>query len=118
MKTYNALVIGCGIAGCVTAIRLAESMDNVALITKEENPLNANTFYAQGGIIYKGETDAWDILKQDIMFAGGGISKEDAVGVLCDYGAADVREFLIKKIQVPFARDEEGKLDLTDEGAH
>ncbi len=118
MEKQSAIVIGTGIAGCVTAIKLAEKLDNVLLITKETNEHLSNSYYAQGGIIYRGETDAWDILKQDIMFAGAGECKQDAVGVLCDYGASDVKNFLIKKIGVPFERDKEGKLDLTSEGAH
>ncbi len=118
METQNVIVVGMGIAGCVTAIKLAEKIDKVLLITKETNEYCSNSYYAQGGIIYRGETDTWDILKQDIMFAGAGESKQDAVGVLCDYGAIDVKDFLINKIGVPFEKDEQNNLDLTSEGAH
>ena len=114
----EVIIVGCGIAGCITAIKLFDKGISVTLVTKEEEETTSNTYYAQGGIIYKGETDSWDILKQDIMYAGGGLSKEDAVGVLCDYGPTDVKEILINRIGVPFIRDNEGKLDVTSEGAH
>jgi L-aspartate oxidase len=118
MSKSDVIIAGSGIAGCITAIKLFDKGVNVILLTKENDEKTSNTYYAQGGIIYKGETDSWDILKQDIMYAGGGLSKEDAVGVLCDYGPSDVKDILINRIGVPFVRDSEGKLDMTSEGAH
>jgi L-aspartate oxidase len=53
----DVLIIGCGIAGGVTALQLADSGIPVTLITRSKQAEESNTFYAQGGIIYKAKKD-------------------------------------------------------------
>jgi L-aspartate oxidase len=53
----DVLVIGCGIAGATAALELAESGLDVAVITRADRAGESNTYWAQGGIIFRGEND-------------------------------------------------------------
>ncbi len=59
MATINAdvLIIGCGIAGGITALRLADAGIPVVLATRSQDPAESNTFWSQGGIIFEGQED-------------------------------------------------------------
>ena len=51
----TVLVIGAGLAGCITALRLADQGVQVTLLSASDTPHNANSWLAQGGIIYKAQ---------------------------------------------------------------
>ena len=53
----EVLIIGCGIAGGVAALQLADAGVPVTLVTRAPDPHELNTYYAQGGIIYRGTDD-------------------------------------------------------------
>lgn len=45
----DVLIIGSGIAGATAALNLAENENlRIIMLTKYEDPLESNTFYAQG----------------------------------------------------------------------
>ena len=46
---FNTIIVGSGLAGLTTALKLADSGKTVALITKKTLS-ECNSFYAQGGI--------------------------------------------------------------------
>jgi L-aspartate oxidase len=115
---FPAIVIGTGIAGLTTAFTLASAGIRCLLITKAADPKDCNTFWAQGGIIYQGENDSPAKLVNDIIAAGAGISNENAVSFLAEEGPAVVKQILLDEMHVPFSTNEEGELDLTQEGAH
>lgn len=115
---FPAIVIGTGIAGLTTAFTLASAGIRCLLITKAADPKDCNTFWAQGGIIYQGENDSPAKLVNDIIAAGAGISNEAAVHFLAEEGPAVVKQILLDEMHVPFSTNEEGELDLTQEGAH
>lgn len=114
----DVLVLGCGIAGATTAFYLAEAGLSVTVITRAHNPEESNTFYAQGGIIYRSEDDSPELLKQDILRAGAGHCNPKAVDILASEGPAVLEEFLLQKIPVPFDRTESDELSLVREGSH
>jgi len=117
--TTDILVIGAGMAGSVAALTAADEGREVLLATKNENLHGGSTYYAQGGIVYRGHEDSPEKLKADIMKAGAGHSFGEAVDVLCQDGPALVKELLIDRLQVPFAFDEEGDAYYrTAEAAH
>ena len=117
MKT-EILVIGSGIAGCISAISAASLGKSVIIITKTKELLSGNTPWAQGGIIYKGILDSKEKLKRDIMTAGDGHCWESAVDQLCELGPKYVEEILIKRLNVDFDKNTDNQLHLTAEGAH
>ncbi|MGA2081267.1 MAG: FAD-dependent oxidoreductase [Holophaga sp.] len=120
MITCDILVLGGGIAGCSAALRAAELGADVVVALKD--PLGiSNTRYAQGGIIGLAPPEAGDspeLLAADIEAAGAGLCRPEAVALLADQGPRLCRDFLWKKVGVPF--DHTGNLDPepTAEAAH
>jgi L-aspartate oxidase len=114
----DVLIIGCGIAGGTVALQLAEAGITVTVVTRAENPNESNTYYAQGGIIYKGDEDSTEQLQADIIHAGAGHSNPEAVAVLAKEGPALVRKILVDKLNVPFERTDTGELVVIREAAH
>ncbi|MCJ7567816.1 MAG: FAD-dependent oxidoreductase [Anaerolineales bacterium] len=68
----DVLVIGCGIAGSVTALQLADAGLHVTVVRRCALPGESSTYHAQGGIIYRGKGDSAELLAEDIMQAGDG----------------------------------------------
>ena len=114
----DVLVIGCGIAGGTAALELAESGLDVAVITRADRAGESNTYWAQGGIIFRGENDSPGSLAQDIINAGAGLCHEQAVRTLAAEGPPLVQSILIDKLGVPFDRTPDGRLSLGREGGH
>ncbi len=112
------LILGCGIAGGIAALQLAEAGIPVTVVTRAVEPRESNTLYAQGGIIYRGIADSPDLLAEEILHAGAGHSNPKAVNILAKEGPTLVRELLIDKIGVPFDRVDNGELSLAREGGH
>jgi L-aspartate oxidase len=78
----DVLIIGCGIAGATAALQLAEAGLDVTVITRAVEPAETNTYYAQGGIIYRSIDDSPDLLAKDILHAGAGHCNPRAVQIL------------------------------------
>ncbi|HPH42035.1 MAG TPA: L-aspartate oxidase [Syntrophorhabdaceae bacterium] len=114
----HILIIGSGIAGLAAAITAADLGLDVIVITKENDLKESNTNYAQGGIVCLGEDDSPDLLINDIISAGDGISNPEAVKILAHEGPILVEHFLVKKIGVPFRRSEGGYFEYAQEGSH
>jgi len=80
-------------------------------------PLQANSDWAQGGIIYDTSPDPTQLAK-DIMEASDGTANPAAIEQLVREGPGAVKELLLEDLQVGFDRDGEGELHLTREGGH
>lgn len=121
MKDFNTdvLIIGTGIAGLSSAIKLAEKKLNITIVTREKKPEITNTFWAQGGIIYspKDLNDQEDLVT-DIIRASAYTSNVDAAKILATRSADIIDEMLIHKSHTDFAKDAEGELLFTKEAAH
>jgi L-aspartate oxidase len=118
MVETDALVIGTGIAGCITALELAKRGIKVTLISKANQLEDTNTRKAQGGIIHKGKGDSPGLLDKDIMEAGAQACWKPAVKVVAEEGPKLVKKLLIDEYGVEFSRDERGEFDLTHEAGH
>jgi L-aspartate oxidase len=115
----DVLVIGCGIAGASAALRLAQDRQRqVTVVTRAADPEESNTRYAQGGIVTLGEEDSADLLVEDILAAGAGLSLPSAARVLAEEGPRLVREVLLDSAAVSFDRTSEGRLAYGQEAAH
>ena len=117
MLDADLIVIGGGIAGSAAALAAARKGAEVVLLTKLPDPEEANTRYAQGGIIYTAPDDSPDLLTRDILEAGAGAGDREAARLLATEGPPLVRKLLIEELGVPFDRHD-GTLHLTREGAH
>ncbi|MFH2102882.1 MAG: L-aspartate oxidase [Chloroflexota bacterium] len=119
MKTTDVLIIGSGIAGATTALRLARNpRRQIILITREPDPLESNSRYAQGGIISRGPDDSADLLVEDILAAGAGASLPRAARILAEEGPGVLQEVLADMVRVPFDVEKNGEPDWGQEGAH
>ena len=114
----DVLVIGSGVAGSIAALQLADAGIHVVVTTRASNPEESNTFYAQGGIVYKGEGDSPELLIKDILHAGAGYSNTQAVELLAKEAPKLVRSLLLDKLAIPFDRTPTGELSLVLEGGH
>ena len=86
MLGADVVVIGGGIAGSAAALAAARKGAEVVILTKLPDPEEANTRYAQGGIIYTGPDDSAGLLVRDILGAGEG--SRDAAELISLEGSA------------------------------
>ena len=115
----NTLIIGCGIAGAAVALRLSDDPNqHITVITRASQLDDSNTSWAQGGIVTRGLDDAPDLLVQDILHAGAGLSSPAAARILAEEGPRLVSEVLIERSGVKFDRSAAGELVYGLEAAH
>ncbi|MEA3336777.1 MAG: L-aspartate oxidase [Chloroflexota bacterium] len=114
----EVLIIGSGIAGATAALELADKGVSVTMATRAKKPEESNTYYAQGGIVYRGVDDSPELLAEDIIRAGAGHSNPPAVEMLSRQGPALLERVLLDRVQVEFDRTDEGELSLVREGGH
>jgi L-aspartate oxidase len=112
----DCLVIGAGLAGSAYALRASEHGLSCELLSLSD-PLQANSDWAQGGIIYDTTSDP-AALTRDILEAGAQMSNLAAVEQLVREGPAIVKQLLIDDLGIDFDRDLSGRLDFTLEGGH
>lgn len=110
----DVIIIGAGIAGLYTALKLSETK-RVLMITKK-SLFDSNTRYAQGGIAAVfSDDDKPEFHYQDTLFAGAGLCDPKAVDVLVHEGPHGVQELI--RFGTHFD-EEDGHFALTKEGAH
>jgi L-aspartate oxidase len=112
----DCLVIGGGFAGSAYALYAARAGLKVSLLSLG-GPLEANSDWAQGGIIYDTSPDP-ELLTRDILEASDGTANPAAVQQLVREGPVAVRELLLDDLVVGFDRAADGELELTREGGH
>lgn len=118
---YTEIVVGSGISGLYTALRLSESnsaKQNILLITKS-NIRESNSKYAQGGIVgvmHENKIDSVTLHVQDTLKAGAGLSDTGVVKFISENSEKVINDLL--EHGVDFDRDEENNLKFTMEGAH
>jgi L-aspartate oxidase len=115
----DVLVIGCGIAGATAALQLANDRQRqITLITRADDPSDSNSDYAQGGIVGRGIDDSAELLAEDILAAGAGLSYPPAVSLLAKRGPELLQEVLIGQAELEFDHDDHGELLMALEAAH
>lgn len=119
MKQTDFLIIGSGIAGLTTAIKLAERLPNkkVLVITKADES-ESNTKYAQGGIavVIDEVADSFDKHIEDTLKAGAGLNNRSVVEMVIKEGPRRLKEFIAWGAK--FDLDKQGDIQLGREGGH
>ena len=119
MIQTEVLIIGAGIAGATTALRLArDGRRRITVITRDPDPHESNSRYAQGGIVARGPDDSVELCVSDILAAGAGASSPQAARILAEEGPSAVREVLMDAAGIPFDREPDGELSWGQEAAH
>ncbi len=112
------LVLGTGVAGLAAALGAAERGADVLVICRTPDPAATNTAWAQGGIVFRGDSDSPELLARDIFAAGADYGLQAAADFLAAEGPKMVQEWLVDRLHVPFDRRTGGALDLALEAAH
>lgn len=114
VKTTDVLILGSGIAGLFTALKLYKKYD-VTVLTKKDI-MAGNTEHAQGGIaVALSEQDSPEFHFEDTIKAGAGLCNLEAVKILAENGPESVRELIKMGTQFDRLDDE---LEFTLEAAH
>lgn len=112
-RQYDVIIVGCGVAGCFTALHLLKDRD-ILMITKSDLE-ESDSFLAQGGIcVLKNEED-YDSFYEDTMRAGHYENRPESVDIMIRSSRDIINELI--EYGVDFAR-EDGELVYTREGAH
>ena len=115
IESDGALILGAGIAGLFTALKLAPMPCIVLAGTRPG--LSGSSAWAQGGIAAAvGEDDSWQSHANDTIAAGAGLC-DPAVVNLVAWEAPDRIQDLVG-YGAPFDRNSDGSLALGREAAH
>lgn len=118
---YSALVVGSGIAGLYSALKIEQQIElpnGILLITKSKLG-ESNSYYAQGGMVAVLKDNANDSVEShvsDTLKAGAGLSEVETIKFISENSDKVVKDLL--KFGVEFDRDESGNFTLTKEAAH
>src|SRR6478736_4012978 len=114
--TADVIVVGSGVAGLTTALRLRRRVDRVLLVTKTVLD-EGSTAWAQGGIaaVMSPEDSPAEHI-HDTLVAGVGLCDVDAVETLVREGTDAVWDLIA--LGAEFDRGDTGGLSLTREGGH
>lgn len=120
-STYSAIIVGSGIAGLYTAIKLSETMhlpDGILLITKSQL-IESNSKYAQGGIVAvmpENKDDSVSLHISDTIKAGCGYCDFNVVKLVSEKSKHAIKDLM--KYGVNFDLDDKKQINFTLEGAH
>ncbi len=106
--TYDAVIVGAGLAGLAAARELKKEGKNVAVITKL-HPLRSHSGAAQGGInAALSEKDSVELHEFDTVKGSDYLADQDAVEFMCSKAPETIR--WIERMGAAFSRTEEGKI--------
>ncbi len=117
IRKSPVVIIGSGIAGLLTALKLSDSGISSLVVTKtclQEN----SSWMAQGGIaavLPENNNDSIELHVKDTLIAGAGLTEESVTRSILSEGHLAIQDLL--KLGVPFDRVG-GKLAFTKEAAH
>ena len=119
MLQTDVLIIGSGIAGLSTAIKLAILRPDLKIdVLTKVNERESNTSYAQGGVaaVWDHGSDTYEKHIEDTLDAGAGLCDEHIVRIVVEEGPTRVEEII--EWGTRFDVDQFKKYDLGREGGH
>lgn len=112
--TYDTVIAGCGVGGLFTALHLPK--DQKILMLSKEDLESCNSMLAQGGIcVLLGDYD-YDDYFEDTMRAGHYENRKESVDIMLRSSRSVINQLI--NWGVDFARNPDGSLAYTREGAH
>ena len=75
-----------GQSAAISALEALERSVPVTVVTRALEPQESNTYWAQGGIIYRGTDDSPELLEEDLTRVGAGHCNPKAVAILAEEG--------------------------------
>jgi len=118
LKHFDVLILGSGVAGLSTAIKIAKGLPDITIgiVTKSfEN--ESNTKYAQGGIaVVWDRLDSFESHIEDTMLAGDYLSNLEVVKKVVSEAPDCLKELIEWGAEFDF--DNTGEYDLGKEGGH
>ncbi len=106
--TYDAVIVGAGLAGCAAARQLQKSGKNVAVITKL-HPLRSHSGAAQGGVNAAfSDEDSVELHEFDTVKGSDYLADQDAVEFMCKNAPGTIR--WIERMGAAFSRTPDGKI--------
>jgi len=115
IECKGALILGAGIAGLFTALRLSPFPATVLAGTRPG--LSGSSAWAQGGIAAAmGQDDTWESHAADTLTAGAGLCDPAITDLVAREAPDRIRDLLA--LGVPFDRKADGALALGREAAH
>jgi L-aspartate oxidase len=115
IEARGAIVLGAGIAGLFTAIKLAPYPTLV--IASGRSGYSGSSAWAQGGIAAAvGAEDSWLLHAQDTVAAAAGIGDRQVAELVAREAPSRIEDLL--RFGAPFDRDPAGQLSLAREAAH
>ena len=116
MLRCDVLIIGSGLAGLTSALKLAEHK-KVLIVSKREI-LDSSSQWAQGGVAaVMSADDSIENHVKDTEFVGGGLTDPKVATFVASHGKEAIQ--WLTDLNVPFSRDETThQFHLTKEGGH
>ncbi len=115
IEAKGALILGAGVAGLFTALKLAPFPTLVLAGTRPG--VSGSSAWAQGGIAAAmGEGDSWEAHAADTMAAGAGLCDAAIADLVAREAPARINDLIA--FGAPFDRQADGRLALGREAAH
>lgn len=111
---YDVVIAGCGVAGLYTALHL-DAGKRILMLSKEDLE-SCDSMLAQGGICVLADEADYDSYFEDTMRAGHYENRRESVDIMLRGSRAVIDELLA--LGVRFAKNADGSLVYTREGAH
>ena len=106
--TYDAIIVGAGLAGCAAARELQNAGKKVAVITKL-HPLRSHSGAAQGGVNAAfSDEDSVELHEFDTVKGADYLADQDAVEFMCKNAPETIR--WAERMGAAFSRSNDGKI--------